>query len=306
MNALEFDHFDLNLLRAYRAVLLTGSVSEAADRLGTSQSAVSHALRRLREICGDAMFVRTPSGMEPTPFAQEIAEPIQLALEQIRNVLESHDRFDPSTTQRTFTVALSDAGQLTYLPTLVSHLNRSAPGAKLVVHAVTSHRLKELMQEGRVDLSIGLLPALQGGFHQKYLYNDGYVCVARADHPRISGSLTLEQFRAEGHVMATRASTAPNHVEELLSEQKIVRPVVVQVPNFLSVAPMVGATDLLAVLPRRIARLPIPGLAVQILELPFTLPVFDIYQFWHERLHKDGAHRWFRGVIAGLLGEATE
>ncbi len=155
---------DLNLLVVFHHLMRERHVSRAADALGLSQPAVSNALRRLRTRLGDELFLRTPAGMEPTPYAQQLAGPLSQALDTLRDALNVRASFEPATSTRCFTVAMSDVGETYFLPVLMDALARQAPGVTLRCVSVADAALREDMAQGRVDLALGSLPQLQAGF----------------------------------------------------------------------------------------------------------------------------------------------
>ena len=180
----------------------------AADS-ALSQSSVSHALRRLREHCNDALFVRTKAGMQPTALALTLAEPIGRALDLIDGGLAGGTEFDPATTRRAFTLLLSDVGQLSYVPRLAEYLTRAAPGIELAVSHLPLDSYREALQSGAAHLAIGHLPTLVSGFHRSPLFDDRYVCLLRADHPTIRSRLTRKAYLAATHVVVEPPGAGP-------------------------------------------------------------------------------------------------
>ena len=158
-------------------------VSSTADKLGLSQPAVSNALKRLRVMLKDELFVRTARGMEPTPYALQLVEPIHSALDALQNALSQRDSFDPLTSERAFTLSLTDIGEIYFMPTLMEKLSQSAPRIKISTLRNTSGNLNEDMASGAVDMAVGLLPGLTTGFFQRSLFKQHYVCMFRRGHP---------------------------------------------------------------------------------------------------------------------------
>ena len=167
---MDISKIDLNLLVVLHHLLLKKRVSTVAEVLGMSQPAVSSALGRLRSTLGDELFLRTQGRMEPTPYALQLAEPVAMALDGLQQALNVRAAFDPALSTRSFCLAMTDVGEMYFLPVLVDALTRSAPGVTLQVVSVTQASLKEDMATGRIDLAMGLLPQLQAGFCQQALF----------------------------------------------------------------------------------------------------------------------------------------
>jgi DNA-binding transcriptional LysR family regulator len=171
---MELSRIDLNLLLVFHHLLILKRVSAVAALLNMSQPAVSSALGRLRATLGDDLFLRTQRGMEPTPYTLQLAEPVANALDVLQQALIVRAAFDPKTSTRNFTIAMTDVGEMYFLPVLIDALSRLAPNVTLQIVSVTSSSLKEDMSTGQVDLALGLLPQLQAGFFQQALFRQKY------------------------------------------------------------------------------------------------------------------------------------
>src|SRR6266567_3629646 len=185
---------DLNLLGVFDAVWRLKSVSRAAVDLGLSQPATSNAIRRLRAHFGDRLFVRTADGMLPTPLAEEIGPVVSGALGQIRLGLQRRREFDPREVARTYTIIMTDIGEIVFLPALLRHLKEAAPGISLRIVQLSTAETPRALQSGAVDLAIGFMPDLKTGVYQQLLFTTDYVCIVRADHPTIRERMTRQQF----------------------------------------------------------------------------------------------------------------
>lgn len=311
---MNIETIDLNLLVAFDAMMQERNVTRAGLRVGLSQPSMSHALVRLRHLCGDPLFVRVKSGMEPTPFAHRMATSVRAGLSILQAGLESAVAFDPKQSERIFQVLLSDLGEVVYLPRLMQHLKSAAPGVSLRILQLPREGYRDALETGDADLAIGFLPALSAGFYQQRLFSDQHVCLMRAGHPRIGRRLNIGQFTAESHIMiepaGSRYSRVSPHsstttlIEQYLEKQGLRRHVALRVPHFTVVPEILEATDLLAVIPSTVARVMAPLRRIKILPLPLTAPNFEVKQFWHERSHQDEGTRWLRGVIASLFMES--
>lgn len=177
---------ELRLLQVFDAIHKTRSVSRAAELLELGQPAVSIALGKLREHFSDPLFVRTSSGMEPTPLADELVQPIRHALDAFDAALGHRSSFDPATSERSFRICMTDITHLVLLPRLWGQLRATAPGIRIQISPLDDDTGRKL-EAGEADLAVGFIPALEAGFYQQALFRQQYVCLASADHPRIHG-----------------------------------------------------------------------------------------------------------------------
>jgi len=302
---------DLNLLLVFDALMRDGNLTRAGYRFGLSQPAMSHALAKLRKRTGDALFVRVPHGMDPTPYALEIAPMVDEALRLLRGAMEGVRNFDPSTCERTFQILMSDIGELQYLPMLMARLAEVAPQANIRVLQMPRESYQEAFLTGEADLAIGFLPALKAGFYQQRLFEDSYVCLVRSDHPRIRRKITMAQFTQESHVLiepagsrfstATPQTSTTTLIERYLADRGLSRRIALRVPHFMVVPEIVKTTNLIASVPSALKSYLGSMPHIRMLPLPFEVPRFEVKQFWHQRNHNDVANRWLRGLIAEMF-----
>jgi DNA-binding transcriptional LysR family regulator len=291
---------DLNLLRAFDAVLRDGSVTAAAERLGLSQPALSNALSRLRRLLGDRLFMRTAGGMRPTPFAQQLAAPVRQALDLIHTTLLRQPGFDPRTSQRSFRIQLSDVGEIVFLPPLLERLQRDAPGVRIETQHLPQDEVSDALASGEIDLAVGFLPELFAGVVQKRLFRDRYVCLVRADHPRIGSRLTLAQFLAATHVLVSSRGSAHEIVEQTLRNKGLQRRIALRVPHFTVVPMILARTDHMVIVPEGLVGAISPFGRFKSLKPPVDIPALDVKVHWHERFDQDPGMTWLRGLIVDL------
>jgi DNA-binding transcriptional LysR family regulator len=307
MGALDLHDFDLNLLRVLRQLLRERSVSAAAASLGLTQPALSNALRRLRTRLDDPLFVRTPAGMEPTPYALAIAAPVEEALSLVGQALLRPRGFDATTSRRQMTLAMTDIGEIVFLPRLQQTLRERAPGLTLATCRPSAGRLREDMERGRVDLAVGHLPQLDAGFHQRGLFTQRHVCLLRRGHPLdprgTRRSLTRAEFLAAEHVAVESAGTGNAQIEALLERAGVERNVRLTVPHFVAVGHIVSATDLVATVTEKFAERCAAPFGLRVLPHPVKLPEIAIQLRWHERAHRDPAQRWLRALMVELFAD---
>lgn len=304
---MELARLDLNLLLVFHHLLREKRVSAVATVLGMSQPAVSSALGRLRTSLGDELFLRTQHGMAPTPYALQLAEPVATALDGLQQALNVRGAFDPATSERRFTLAMTDVGEMYFLPVLMDALAQTAPGVTLQVVAVTSASLGADMASGRTDLALGLLPQLQAGFFQQALFRQPYVCLMRKGHPLAAApSLALADFAAASHVRVIAAGTGHGRVDEALERQGLQRRIRLTVPHYVALGDVLGHSDLIATVPERFAQRVTTPFGLTTRPLPLAVDGSVIHQFWHARLHKDPGHQWLRSMVAQCFGDGTD
>ncbi len=290
---------DLNLLVVLQRLLETGSVTVAAERLRLSQPAVSRALGRLRDTFGDELFVRTRTGLRPTPRAEQLRAELGGVLSRIEALLAGPGAFVPAESRRTFHIAAADYAQLVLLPGLLRELAARAPG--ISVRILPVDRLWEgALAEGELDLLWAPRRKASAGIVWTHLFDERFAFVVRKDHPATRQRLTVARFASIPQVAIAPEGRGSNPLDERLARIGTRRSVVLQVPSFLVVPPLVAATELGVTLPRRIVDLHAQRWGLAVLDLPFEMPAFDVSQAWHERFRHDPAHVWFRQLIAGL------
>lgn len=297
-----FRDFDLNLLRVLDALLTEGSVTRAAAQLGLTQSAVSHALGRLRRQLDDPLFVRTAGRMAPTARAARMAAPLRQALEGARKVLDDVGSFDPAHAHRTFRLHATDALQGMLIPALATRISRDAPGVGLSVTAGPGPLTA--LDKGEIDIALGHFDDAPTGARREMLFSDRLVLIARAGHPEITAPPTLERFIDAGHVRVEALGKSARAVDAALARRGMARNIAVSVPSALAAARVVAASDLVATVPTTLARQAEVTLDVQAWPLPVDVPPFVISQVWHERQHHEADHAWLRETIGRAVSRA--
>ena len=294
---------DLNLLVVFHQLLIDGSASVAAEKLGISQPAVSNALKRLRGLLNDDLFHRTSRGMEPTPYALHLAEPVAYALNSLQNVLSRRDSFSPEQSSRTFNLAMTDIGEMYFMPPLMKALARKAPHIRVNTVRFTSGDLRDDMESGQVDLALGLLPQLRAGFFQRRLFRQNYVCMFRRGHPTAKNPISLKQFSELEHVGVLASNSGHGEVDTLLERAGIQRRVRLTVPHFIAVGHILQSTDLIATLPHRFAVRSEKPFGLVTSPHPAKLPEIAINMLWHAKFNRDPANMWMRQLLVGLFSD---
>jgi DNA-binding transcriptional LysR family regulator len=294
---MDLKDIDLNLLVVFNQLLVERRVSKVAENLGLTQPAVSNALARLRKLLGDELFLRTPAGMEPTPFADQLAESVTYALGMIHSAINQRTSFDPHSSTRSFTIGMTDIGEIYFLPALMDRLRQEAPGVSLSTVRNTAVNLKDEMEAGKVDLAIGLLPQLKAGFFQRRLFRQRYVCLFRKGHRLDKKKISLAEFSSAEHLVVVSAGTGHGKVDELLKRSGVERNIRLTVPHFVGVGHILQATDLVATVPERLTQRLIEPFGLACVSHPATLPEVAINVFWHAKYHKEPANQWLRSLI---------
>lgn len=302
MHNVHLEAMDLNLLVALRALLAERHVTRAAARIGLSQPAMSHALSRLRELLGDPILVRTPSGMRPTTRAEAMTEPLERVLEDLGRVLASPAPFDPARSTRRFRIATNDYIELVLLPSLLARVWSEAPQVDVRVTNLAGGAHEDLA-EGRLDLAIGLASQFGGpepaqGIRFQHVVSEKFVCVVREGHPLVKKRLSLDDFVALPHALVAPRGTAGSVVDAALARLGRRRRVALEVPHFLVAPHVVRETDLVLTLAGRLAARLAPMLGLRQLAPPIELEGFTMSMVWHERQHADASHAWMRAAIA--------
>ena len=296
---------DLNLLLVLDALQRTHSVTLAGEQLCISQSGVSNALRRLRDAFGDELFVRTDSGMMATPLAESMAEPIRAALQQIRQTIENRGCFDAANSTRHFRLALSDVGQMSLLPNLLSYFDKYAPNITLETVPLSRHGVAEQMSGGEIDLAIGAARPLGAGFSRHRFRSLRFVCVVSKNHPTIQGSISLEQFLQASFIEYEPTGGSYGHFREhadrLFKEKNIQRKVSVKMAYLSGIESIIASSDRIAVVTEALVTCMDLEKTVQVMDLPFDIPTLDVTLQWHERINKDPAQAWLHKAIIQVV-----
>ncbi|WP_129932418.1 MULTISPECIES: LysR family transcriptional regulator [unclassified Pseudomonas] len=287
------------LLQLFDVLYQCRNVTRAAEQLGQSQPTISIWLVRLREQLNDPLFVRTPGGMAPTPRADQLIGPCREVLESLRRLTAWEPQFIAATAQRRFRLCVSDASHITLLPSILNHLRSHAPGIRLEAARIDGNT-ESALESGEADLAIGFVPWLGGGMYQQVLFEQDWVCLSNPQHPRLGNGMSLERYRAEGHVQIS-FGTGQKLLEAGLARAGIERRIMLELPAFLGLGKIIGTTDLLGTLPRHIGQTLADMHGLQVHDCPFEVEGFTVKQHWHARYHQDNGNRWLREVVRGLF-----
>ncbi|MEH3048672.1 LysR family transcriptional regulator [Sphingomonas adhaesiva] len=288
---------DLNLLAVFDAIYTRAGVTQAARHLHLTQSAVSHALNRLRREFDDPLFVRSGNALVPTALARAIAAPVQQALRGMETALASALRFDPATSTRLFRIGLRPTAEAHLFATLVRHVADRAPQVRLASLNFRRSDLAHLLATGGLDLALDIPGPHSAGLCADTLAAEELVVVARRDHPQVRGGIDLATYLALDHVIASPRPTGGSTEDEALAAQGHARRIRIRCQHVGTAWRVVAATDMLLTLSRTHATHPGDPAAIQILPLPFHVAPRPRQLLWHEASDGDPGITWLRGVI---------
>lgn len=295
MFVMNWGAFDLNLLIVFDAVMQERSVTRAGSRIGLSQPAMSHALNRLRYMLKDELFVRTPEGMVPTPRAETLAQPLRNALSEMQLALEPA-AFDPAASDRRFALAINNYSAVVLAPPLVAAVSAAAPTVHLDLRPSGTLDIVDRLDRGDLDLTIGSVDSPGERFATAPLLEDRFVMVMRRGHPASRRKLPAAAFAALPHLEISSSREDTGFINRWLAERGLVRRIALRAP-YLSAAPILAQSDMVATLSRRIAQEFVRNHPLQIREPPYDSPRVRTIMLWHRRLDRHPAHRWIRDVI---------
>jgi DNA-binding transcriptional LysR family regulator len=294
---------DLNLLVVFDAIMTERQVTRAGERLGLSQPATSNALARLRNLTKDELFVRNRGRLDPTPVAIVLAQQIQPALSQIQTALSTAQPFDPLTSDRVFSIGMSDYVEFVLLPRLLAKLATTAPHVKIQVKSGNRQQLLAQLDRGDIDLICGLFPDKIAWHEQQLLFSERFVCVCRQDRPSIGETLSIEEYVNADHLLVSVQEDMVGRVDYLLAQQNLTRNIAVSTPHFLVAPSILARTNLIVTLVERVAQEFAPSLNLKILPCPLPLQGFSVFMRWHKSMRDRSTNSWLRDAIAEVAME---
>lgn len=287
---------DLNLLKAFDALMSERAVTRAAVRIGLSQPAMSHALSRLRSLFADDLFVRTVDGMEPTARAREIASLVTAAIEHIEEALNLGAKFDPAASAAIFTAGMAEYAEVALVGRLARGFAAAAPNATLRIVPATGPQALDQLERGEIDVAVAHLPHVPAHLEASALLRDPFVVVMRRGHPAAARPWSLEAYAALDHVLVSPRGATSGALDRILVDFGLKRRLVLLVGTYLAVPAALGGSDLVATVPQRTARQIALAAEVEILPLPLDFAT-SVSMVWHRRAAKDPAQTWFRAQL---------
>jgi len=288
---------DLNLLVVFDALMTEKNVTRAGERLGLSQPATSNALSRLRNLMADDLFVRSATGLQPTPKAIALNQQLHPVLQQIQSTLLEKPIFNPTTSDRIFAIGMSDYVEFTLLPKLMQRIQAIAPNVILQIRSGERQKQLSLLDNGEVDLVCGVFPEQIQWHKEELLFPENFVVVCRRDHPTIGNSLSLEEYLSVSHLLVSLKEDRTGQVDISLAQQTLKRHIALSIPHFLIAPFILTQTDLIATLAQRIALAFAEKQNLKILPIPLEIKGFSIWMRWHQSSEKSPDCQWLRSQI---------
>lgn len=280
------------------------SVTRAAAALHLSQGAGSAALARLRRLFQDDLFVRTRTGVDPTPRAIELARLIEPALVLIHDAVTDQDRFDPATARRTFTLGMSDDLELAVLPHILA-ITGALPGVRIAVRQANRNTVSDMVDRGVIDLGFASAPAHTADHRTEAWFSSGYSCLYNADLLPLPTPLRLDDYLAHPHLLISFDGRR-GIVDDLLEAGGMTRRVIASTTHFAGAALQLTSLPALATLPTHAAVAYAKALGLRCVATPFPMPEYTVTAIWHETRTDDPGHRWLRNLcLAQLPGQTT-
>lgn len=298
---IEAKDIDLNLLVIFQEVFQERQISSVARKLNLSQPAVSNALARLRKTFNDELFVRTSQGMQPTPLAQQLADPVAAALSHITKALNQHESFDAASSQRQFTIAMTDVGEMYFMPILVEQCRRFAPQVQIATVRANNVDLMAEMETGRIDLSLGAFDQVSDALYHRRLFRQDYVCMYRQDHPLMREGVSSKEFLSAEHLIVSTRENPYDKINQSLEKVGITASNSFTVPHFSSVPYIVSSTNLVVIVPQKLAASAAVPFRLSYSKPPIKLPTLQTNIFWHRRFAQDEGNQWMRQLLVSLF-----
>lgn len=296
---MNLESMDLNLLITLDVLLREESVTEAAHQLGLSQSAVSHALGRLRDQFDDELLVRSGRKMIRSARGEELMEPLRKALLELERAVSAAGSFDPAKSEAAFELATNDYGQFVLLPPLIERIQSEAPGIDLRVRELGSEPPTQRLARGEIDLALtlGLPEHIPSSLYRRDLFQLDLVSLVRRGHPRVTGKLDLDLFCELSHILVSPLGDDEGVVDVTLRGMGRARRVAVIVPHFMVAPHLVAATDMVLTTARTVAENYARFLPLRLVEPPLQLERGTLSMVWHPRSHGEKCHQWLRSCI---------
>jgi DNA-binding transcriptional LysR family regulator len=301
MESIELAHVDLNLLVAFAALFEERSVTVAAQRIYLGQPAMSAALGRLRILFDDALFIRVGREMRPTAKAEAIAPGIFAALHQVQQTLQSHQTFTPASDSRNFAIGSPDYMSFVMLPKLITHCQETAPHLNFRMIEFEKDLVGDLLEKGTVDLAIGVFPHPPRQTLCMPLFQEYFVGIARKHHPALlQKPMSLEVFSNLSHALHTIRRDQVGEVDRVLALHGLQRRVALTVPHMLVLPSIIASTDLITVIPSRMAQYFLRIDEIEAFDLPIGLPPWTVSMLWSPLSDRDEGSRWLRQTLQTL------
>lgn len=303
----DINKLDLNLLVVFDALLRERNVTGAGRTLGLTQSAMSHSLARLRLFFDDALFIKSYRGVTPTAKAEALAPDVHAIIDAVRNRVLSQAQFDAAHAKRTFSLCVTDMGELVFIPPLLSRFKELAPHCSIRTLQVPPQQMEATLASGEADLVLGSVMNAPEGLYQQELFMHSFVTIASVKNEALGDTLSMEQFCDMPHVGVMLSSRSMRAYDSVVEDAGIKRHIAITTPHFLFVPLLLDQhPEFLATVPRSLGTIFSRHHLVRMFEPPMVLPKFSLRQYWHPRFHHDRAIVWLRGLVKEIFKDLPE
>ena len=299
---MNLNNVDLNLFLVFNAIYNERNLTKAANILCITQPAVSNALKRFRIAVNDPLFIRTPTGMTPTPVAESMIAQVQQAIQLLALSITSNQSFNPKTAEKNFVFSMNDMAEIALLPGLMSLLSQRAPNASLETIQVNRTNIEKELTSGELDFAIDIPHVASPQLKQIVLTKDRYVCVARKDHPIVGENITLERYLSLGHIHISSRRRGIGLIDMTLQKMGVFRNIQMRTQHYWALPKLLASTDLLSLMPATMAK----SLKLKIIELPFAIEPIEWRLYWHKSADLDPASIWMREMIGLIVSKQTD
>lgn len=298
--------FDLNLLVAFDALMRERSVTKAATRLKIQQSAMSHNLGTLRLLLDDELFVRVGHVMKPTPRAIALSDAIGKILEQAEEAITSRETFRPETAQRIFSIGFSSELEVLLMPCLTAHVQRCAPGIRLLARPAQPDQVHRMLDDGAIDLGIGCFGDGTERHRRALLFEQSLMCCFNARLLDLPVPIGRDLYLAQRHALVSQNASIRGCLEDALRAVGVELDVAMAAPEFLTVLSTVMHAPVIATLPSRIIRRYAPLMGLTSSPIPLDLSVTPVSMIWATHSDRDPASAWLREQVQPLLAKIED
>jgi DNA-binding transcriptional LysR family regulator len=302
---------DLNLFVVLEAIYREGNLTRAGRQLKLTQPAMSHALKRLREMLKDPLFLREGANMVPTPFSRNMINEVRQALQILEVNLYENRNFDPAHTRRDFQIGFWELMEAGILPALVKVMSQAAPEISMTTARVKRREIEAELASGSLDLALDIPITISDNIKHQPLFSDRVVVMAREGHPIMAHELDLDTYLRQDHILVSSRRLGPSLVDAELNRKGRKRRIVLRCQHYYAACRVVGETDMLLTIPERYAQMLNSGFNHRVYPFPLkSLQQLEIHMYWHESADNDPPNRWLREqikrVVDGTFAEAEE
>ena len=295
---------DLNLFVVLEAIYREGNLTRAGRQLKLTQPAMSHALKRLRELLNDPLFIREGANMVPTPFSRNMINEVRQALQILEVSLFEDRNFEPAHTRRDFQIGFWELMESTILPHLVKIMAKAAPEITMTTLRVKRREIEMELASGTLDLALDIPVTMSDRIKHQPLFSDRVVVMAREGHPILTQTLDLDTYLQQDHVLVSSRRLGPSLVDAELNRTGRKRRIVLRCQHYFAACQVVSETDMLLTIPERYALMLNSGFDNCLFPFPLkSLQQLEIHMYWHESADNDPPNRWLREQIKKVVDD---